>query len=61
MLVAMYIIALIFTNAFSTFKAIIIVAFKPKTILSNKVTIYSLLSSLNVTKLTKVVNKFLTI
>jgi len=60
MLLAMYIAALTFTSALSTSIAATIVS-KPKTVLFNKVTIYSLLSSLDVAKLAKVVNKFLTI
>jgi len=61
MLLATYIIALIFTSAFSTFITATIAVSKPETVLSNRVTIYSLLSSLDVAKLAKVVNKFLTI
>jgi len=61
MLLAMYVIALIFISTLSTFIVIIIVISKPKIVLSNKVIIYSLLSSLDITKLAKVVNKFLII
>jgi hypothetical protein len=61
MLLAMYVIALTFIAVLSISIAATILAFKPETVLSNRVTIYSLLSSLDVTKLAKVVNKFLTI
>jgi hypothetical protein len=61
MLVATYTIALTFIAALSIFIAATIVASKPETVLFNKVTIYSLLSSLDITKLAKIVNKFLTI
>jgi len=61
MLLAMYIVALTFIAVLSTFIAATTLASKPETVLSNRVTIYSLLSSLDVTKLAKVVNKFLTI
>ena len=61
MLLVMYVIALTFISAFSTFIAATIAVSKLETVLFNRVTIYSLLSSLNVTKLAKVVNKFPTI
>jgi len=61
MLLAMYVIAFTFIAVLSTFIATTTLASRPKTVLSNRVTIYSLLSSLDVTKLAKVVNKFLTI
>ena len=58
MLLVTYVTALTFITVPSTFTATTILAFKPETVLSNRVTIYSLLSSLDVTKLAKVVNKF---
>jgi len=61
MLLVMYIIALTFIAVLSTSIAVTILASKPETVLSNRVTIYSLLSSLDITKLAKVVNKFPTI
>jgi hypothetical protein len=61
MLVATYVAALAFTATLGTLTAATIVASKPKTVLSNRVTIYSLLNSLDITKLAKVVNKFLKI
>jgi len=61
MLLVMYIIALTFLGTLSTSIATTIVVSKPETVLSNRVIIYSLLSSLDVTKLAKVVNKFLII
>jgi hypothetical protein len=61
MLLATYVIALTFMAVLSTFIAATTLAFRPETVLSNRVTIYGLLSSLDVTKLAKVVNKFLTI
>jgi len=61
MLLAMYIAALTFISAFSTFTDATIAVPKLETVLSNRVIIYGLLSSLDVTKLAKVVNKFLTI
>jgi hypothetical protein len=61
MLLATYVVALTFMAVLSTFIAATTLASKPKTVLSNRVTIYSLLSSLDVTKLAKVVNKFPTI
>jgi hypothetical protein len=61
MLLVMYIVALTFIVVLSTSIAATTLAFKPKTVLSNKVIIYGLLSSLDITKLAKVVNKFLTI
>jgi hypothetical protein len=61
MLLAMYVVALIFISALSTSMAAITAVSRPETVLSNRVTIYGLLSSLDVAKLTKVVNKFLTI
>ena len=60
MLLATYVVAPTFTAVLSTSIAATIVS-KPKTVLFNKVTIYSLLSSLDVAKLAKVVNKFPTI
>jgi len=61
MLLAMYITALIFISVLSTFTAVIIAVSRPETVLSNRVIIYGLLSSLDITKLAKVVNKFPTI
>jgi hypothetical protein len=61
MLIAMYIAALAFTATLGTFIAATTVAFRPETVLSNKVIIYSLSNSLDVTKLAKVINKFLKI
>jgi hypothetical protein len=61
MFLAMYIAALIFTSALGTFMATTIAVSKPEIVLSNRVIIYGLLSSLDVAKLAKVVNKFLTI
>jgi len=61
MLLAMYIIAFTFISALSTFIATTTVVLRLETVLSNRVIIYSLLSSLDVAKLAKVVNKFLTI
>jgi len=60
MLLATYIATLTFMGVPSTSIAVTVV-FGPKTVLSNRVTIYGLLSSLDVAKLAKVVNKFLTI
>ena len=58
MLIAIYIIALIFIAAPSTLITATIIAFrlktvasKPKTVLPNRITIYRLLDSLNVAKL----------
>jgi hypothetical protein len=61
MLLAMYVAAPTFTGALSTSTDATIAVPKPETVLSNRVTIYSLLSSLDVAKLAKVVNKFPTI
>jgi hypothetical protein len=61
MLSATYVAAPTFTSAPSTFINTTTLVSKPETVLSNRVTIYSLLSSLDVTKLAKVVNKFLII
>jgi len=61
MFLATYVAALTFTNALSTFIDAIIAVPKLETVLSNRVIIYSLLSSLDVAKLAKVVNKFLMI
>ena len=61
MLLAIYVIAFTFISALSTFIAATIAVSKLETVLSNRVIIYSLLSSLDVAKLAKVVNKFLTI
>jgi len=61
MLLAMYVTALIFTGALSTSMAATTAVSGPETVLSNRVTIYGLSSSLDVAKLAKVVNKFLTI
>jgi hypothetical protein len=61
MLLTMYTAAPTFTSALSTFTATTTIASRPKTVLSNRVTIYSLLSSLDVAKLAKVINKFLII
>jgi hypothetical protein len=57
MFAATHAVALTFTAALS----IPIAASRPKTVLSNKVTIYGLLDSLDVAKLAKIVNKFLKI
>ena len=68
MLIAIYVIALAVTAASSILIVATIVAFRLETVtlrleivLSNKVTIYKLLNSLNVTKLAKIVNKYLKI
>jgi len=61
MLLATYVVALTFTSALSTSMVVTIAVSKPETVLSNRVTIYGLLSSLDVAKLAKVVNKFPTI
>jgi hypothetical protein len=61
MLLAMYVAALTFTAVLSTSTAVTTLASKPETVLSNRVIIYGLSSSLDVTKLAKVINKFLTI
>jgi hypothetical protein len=61
MLVATYAAALTFTATLGTFTAATTVASKPETVLSNRVTIYSLLNSLDFTKLAKIINKFLKI
>jgi hypothetical protein len=61
MLLATYVIALTFTAVPSTFIAATTLTSRPETVLSNRVTIYGLLSSLDVTKLAEVINKFLTI
>jgi len=60
MLLATYIAAPNFTGALGTSTAVTVVS-RPETVLSNRVTIYGLLSSLDVAKLAKVVNKFPTI
>jgi hypothetical protein len=61
MLLAMYTATLTFISALSTSTDATTTVPKPETVLSNRVTIYSLLSSLNVAKLAKVVNEFPTI
>ena len=61
MLLATYVAALTFISAPGTSTDAIIAVPRPETVLSNRVTIYGLSSSLDVTKLAKVVNKFLTI
>ena len=61
MLSATYAVALTFMGAPSTSTAATTAVFRPETVLSNRVTIYSLSSSLDVAKLAKVVNKFPTI
>ena len=66
MLIATYAAALTFTATPSLFIAATTVtsepktaALRPETVLFNKVTIYGLLDSLDVAKLTKIVNKYL--
>jgi hypothetical protein len=61
MLLAMYAVALTFTSTLGTSMAATTAVSRPETVLSNRVIIYGLLSSLDVAKLAKVVNKFLTI
>lgn len=61
MLLVIYTTAFTFISTLSTFTNTIIVVFKLKVVLFNKVTIYSLLSNLDITKLAKVINKFLII
>jgi hypothetical protein len=61
MLLAMYIAALTFISALSTSTDTTIAVPRLETVLSNRVIIYGLSSSLDVAKLAKVVNKFLTI
>jgi hypothetical protein len=61
MLLAIYTAAPTFISAPSTSTATTTIAFRLKIVLSNRVTIYSLLSSLDVAKLAKVINKFLII
>ena len=61
MLLATYVVAPTFTAVLSTSIAATTLASRPETVLSNRVTIYGLLSSLDVTKLAKVVNEFPTI
>jgi multisubunit Na+/H+ antiporter MnhF subunit len=61
MLLAMYVTAFIFISALSTSIVATIAVSRPETVLSNRVIIYGLLSSLDVAKLAKVINKFPTI
>jgi hypothetical protein len=61
MLVAMYVVAPTFIATPSILIATTTHASRPKMVLSNGVTIYGLLNSLDITKLAKVVNEFLKI
>jgi hypothetical protein len=61
MLLATYVAALIFTSAPGTSTDATTVVSRPETVLPNRVTIYGPSNSLDVAKLTKVVNEFLTI